>query len=61
MICPRCGTDAEQEYYGPCAACREQLRAGAAAAARARGDANREEVAPDEDRALQGQERAIGS
>jgi len=24
--CPRCGATTEQEFYGPCARCREQLR-----------------------------------
>ena len=25
--CPRCGTAVDEEFYGPCAACRGQLRA----------------------------------
>lgn len=25
--CPRCGTAAAEAFYGPCTACREQLRA----------------------------------
>jgi hypothetical protein len=25
--CPRCGSSAEQAFYGPCPACRETLRA----------------------------------
>lgn len=25
--CPRCGTPADDTYYGPCLACRTQLRA----------------------------------
>lgn len=25
--CPRCGTVAEQPFYGPCTTCRESLRA----------------------------------
>ena len=25
--CPRCGALAEERFYGPCGACREQLRA----------------------------------
>jgi hypothetical protein len=25
--CPRCGTPADDTYYGPCPACRTQLRA----------------------------------
>lgn len=24
--CPRCGTEVSQDLYGPCGACREQLR-----------------------------------
>ena len=27
QTCPRCGNDAEQTFYGPCATCRDQLRA----------------------------------
>jgi hypothetical protein len=27
LTCPRCGRDVEERYYGPCAACREELRA----------------------------------
>ncbi|MCQ3806793.1 MAG: hypothetical protein OXB92_15155 [Acidimicrobiaceae bacterium] len=27
ITCPRCATECEVEYYGPCASCREQLRA----------------------------------
>ena len=27
FTCPRCGIDADDEYYGPCASCRDQLRA----------------------------------
>jgi len=27
VTCPRCGTEAEELFYGPCTACREQLRA----------------------------------
>lgn len=61
MVCPRCGDEAEQDHYGPCLRCREQLRADAAIAAQARRATRTDDVAPDEDRALQGQERAIGS
>jgi len=27
LACPRCGAHVEQEYYGPCSSCREELRA----------------------------------
>jgi hypothetical protein len=27
LICPRCGTVAEQRFYGPCTSCRADLRA----------------------------------
>ena len=27
ITCPRCGTTAEERFYGPCLACREELRA----------------------------------
>jgi hypothetical protein len=27
LVCPRCGRDVEERYYGPCAACRDELRA----------------------------------
>jgi len=27
MTCPRCGNEAAQAFYGPCPACRDQLRA----------------------------------
>ena len=26
LTCPRCGKDADQEYYGPCPSCRDELR-----------------------------------
>jgi hypothetical protein len=26
IICPRCGVEAVETYYGPCAACRADLR-----------------------------------
>lgn len=27
MTCPRCGAEADERFYGPCASCRAQLRA----------------------------------
>ena len=27
LTCPRCGVDVQELFYGPCTACREQLRA----------------------------------
>jgi hypothetical protein len=27
LECPRCGRAVEERYYGPCAACRDDLRA----------------------------------
>lgn len=27
VACPRCGSSTEERFYGPCAACREELRA----------------------------------
>jgi hypothetical protein len=27
ITCPRCGTAADVDFYGPCATCRDQLRA----------------------------------
>jgi hypothetical protein len=33
--CPRCGTPADQDLYGPCDPCREQLRARFTGEARA--------------------------
>jgi hypothetical protein len=27
LVCPRCGRDVEERYYGPCTACRDELRA----------------------------------
>ena len=27
MTCPRCGTEVNERFYGPCTACRDQLRA----------------------------------
>lgn len=40
IICPRCESAAEVRYYGPCDACRDQLRAllGNEARAVAHGD-----------------------
>jgi len=34
ITCPRCGSSAEVNYYGPCDACRDQLRAEVTAAGR---------------------------
>ena len=34
LACPRCGRDVEERFYGPCAACRDQLRATFVATAR---------------------------
>ncbi len=31
--CPRCGTATDHEYYGPCATCRDDLRAAQGPAA----------------------------
>lgn len=62
MNCPRCANPLDQAYYGPCAECRTQLRADAVSAAAARQAGNTEAApAAEADRALQGQERAIGS
>ena len=27
ILCPRCGRDAEERFYGPCSSCRDELRA----------------------------------
>jgi NMD protein affecting ribosome stability and mRNA decay len=27
VTCPRCGAKVEQRFYGPCAACRDEMRA----------------------------------
>jgi hypothetical protein len=27
MTCPRCGEEREERFYGPCAGCRDELRA----------------------------------
>ena len=32
ISCPRCRADVDEEFYGPCAACRVQLRASGRAA-----------------------------
>lgn len=32
FTCPRCQTDVAEAFYGPCTACREQLRATLGAA-----------------------------
>lgn len=34
FACPRCGTSAHDRFYGPCPACRDQLRAVVAGRAR---------------------------
>jgi len=26
IVCPRCGSTAQERFYGPCAACRDDLR-----------------------------------
>lgn len=26
LVCPRCGQTADERFYGPCSACRTQLR-----------------------------------
>ena len=38
ITCPRCGSAVEVAYYGPCEACRAQLRAELRGEARAAGD-----------------------
>jgi hypothetical protein len=38
ITCPRCGSTAEVEHYGPCGSCREQLRATVRGVARDAGD-----------------------
>jgi hypothetical protein len=32
--CPRCRREADERFYGPCGACRDELRAALAATAR---------------------------
>jgi hypothetical protein len=27
LTCPRCGREVDERYYGPCARCRDELRA----------------------------------
>ena len=27
IACPRCGTDVQERFYGPCGSCRAELRA----------------------------------
>ncbi len=39
ITCPRCGTEADERFYGPCGACRAELRA------RLGGEAREVEVA----------------
>lgn len=39
LTCPRCGRDVEEQFYGPCTACRDELRATY------RGEAREVEVA----------------
>ncbi|TVR27336.1 MAG: hypothetical protein EA389_03465 [Ilumatobacter sp.] len=34
FICPRCASAVESEFYGPCPACRDQLRASLARVAK---------------------------
>jgi hypothetical protein len=34
MACPRCRRDVDERYYGPCATCRDELRAAFAREAR---------------------------
>lgn len=38
FTCPRCGSDADDDYYGPCVACRDQLRVAMRNDARDTGD-----------------------
>ena len=35
ITCPRCGASAAERFYGPCASCRDQLRATLGGDARA--------------------------
>ena len=42
FTCPRCGTAADDRYYGPCGACRTVLRRDVAGEARAVEDAGYE-------------------
>jgi hypothetical protein len=34
IVCPRCGASTDERFYGPCAACREALRASLGSEAR---------------------------
>ena len=34
ITCPRCGTEVEERFYGPCTSCRAELRATVGGAAR---------------------------
>ena len=34
ITCPRCGTEVEERFYGPCTSCRDELRATVGGAAR---------------------------
>ncbi len=38
FTCPRCDTDVEDDYYGPCPGCRDELRATIRGEARRIGD-----------------------
>ncbi len=38
VTCPRCSASVDLEYYGPCDACRDQLRASLRGVAREAGD-----------------------
>jgi hypothetical protein len=38
ITCPRCGSPTTVEWYGPCAACRTELRSRLRGEARAAGD-----------------------
>ncbi len=63
MMCPRCEKlcGPEEEYGGPCAACRAELRATAREAFHTKGDKGSSSAAePVVARAKQGQERALG-
>ncbi|HSL58114.1 MAG TPA: hypothetical protein VK866_09760 [Acidimicrobiales bacterium] len=35
VVCPRCGRESEERFYGPCTACRDDLRAHLGSDARA--------------------------
>lgn len=38
FTCPRCGIEADDEYYGPCPSCRGELRASLGTDAREAAD-----------------------